>query len=367
MAFAQVHEYLRRTGRWLVVFDIDGPSDSVRDLLPSGPGHVLVIGDGQHGWAGATATLAVGPFERAESRDLLGRCLPGLGEADADELAEELGDLPMALHQAANAILAAGLPAAGFLAMYRDCAAEALALATGGAGSPLAASWTVAFDRLATDDLAALQLVTLVAWLAPEPVPLTILTSHPQLLPAPLAEAAADPLRLARCRAVLGIRGIARIQGAVELHRVPAALLRGRTTESDPDWPACAARVVRAAAPEDPRPGGETWQRWQGLLPHVRAVVERDRPAGAAEDVEQLVRLLRTSEVPTPTGDTIGDAIAGVLTPQVQAMLALMEPKDRARYLLQKKQQQRAEVTALLSQLQGLRHSTAMSVIRNIR
>ena len=48
-------------------------------------------------------------------------------------------------------------------------------------------------------------------------------------------------------------------------------------------------------------------------------------------------------------------------------MLSLMDPKDRARYLLQKRMQDRAESFALWSELQALRHQTAMSVINNIR
>src|SRR3954469_7891111 len=47
------------------------------------------------------------------------------------------------------------------------------------------------------------------------------------------------------------------------------------------------------------------------------------------------------------------------LTDDEQTMLALMDPKDRARYLLQKRVQETAELGALLGQLQSLRHDTA--------
>jgi len=40
----------------------------------------------------------------------------------------------------------------------------------GGYRVSVAASWAVAFDRLAEDDPAAMRLLTMVAWLAPEPV-----------------------------------------------------------------------------------------------------------------------------------------------------------------------------------------------------
>ncbi len=48
-------------------------------------------------------------------------------------------------------------------------------------------------------------------------------------------------------------------------------------------------------------------------------------------------------------------------------MFEHMDPKDRARYMLQKKIQEKAQMAALLSRLQSLRHQTAMQVIQNIK
>jgi hypothetical protein len=62
-----------------------------------------------------------------------------------------------------------------------------------------------------------------------------------------------------------------------------------------------------------------------------------------------------------------GQVIGGTLTNDEKAMINLMDPKDRARYLLQKRIQEKAEMAVLLSQLQALRHQTAMSIINNIR
>jgi hypothetical protein len=63
-----------------------------------------------------------------------------------------------------------------------------------------------------------------------------------------------------------------------------------------------------------------------------------------------------------------GPAAAGeTLSSDEKAMLALMSPSDRARYVLQERIQERAEMAALLSQLQSLRHETAISAIDNIR
>ena len=67
----------------------------------------------------------------------------------------------------------------------------------------------------------------------------------------------------------------------VQLHRVPAALLRARTRRDHPDtggWATTVLRLVRAAVPEQPWNNLAVWPRWQQLLPHVLAVVDPARP-----------------------------------------------------------------------------------------
>lgn len=46
-----------------------------------------------------------------------------------------------------------------------------------------AALWRTVFDRLGADDQAALDLMTLVAWCGPDPLPLTIFTEKPDFVP----------------------------------------------------------------------------------------------------------------------------------------------------------------------------------------
>jgi hypothetical protein len=66
-------------------------------------------------------------------------------------------------------------------------------------------------------------------------------------------------------------------------------------------------------------------------------------------------------------GAAAAPAEAPVLSPEEVQMAAHLDPEDRARYLLQRKIEERAELAATLSQLQELRHQTAMDVIDNIR
>ena len=72
----------------------------------------------------------------------------------------------------------------------------------------VSAVWSVAFERLAADDPPALALLTLLAWLGPEPFPLHAAHPHPDLLPAALAGQARTRPQLAERAATLRRRAL---------------------------------------------------------------------------------------------------------------------------------------------------------------
>jgi hypothetical protein len=195
-------------------------------------------------------------------------------------VAEALGDLPLAVDQTAALLADTGLGVDAYLDLLA-ARTEQVMSRSGGGGYPvsLTASWAVAFDRLAADDPAALELLTVVAWLGPEPVPLTLFTGHPDRLPPTLAEAVRDPLVFADRTGVLRRRGMARITpDSIQLHRLTAALLRVRSDEAgDGGWAALVVRFLRSAVPEDPWNNPATWPVWRRLLPHVLAVTDPTR------------------------------------------------------------------------------------------
>jgi hypothetical protein len=85
--------------------------------------------------------------------------VPGLTGADADRLAAELGDLPLAIAQAAGFMAGAGLAADEFLGLLRTRAGQLLAQgAPGYYPRSLAAATGLIADRLADQDPAAAEL-----------------------------------------------------------------------------------------------------------------------------------------------------------------------------------------------------------------
>jgi hypothetical protein len=285
---------LRGRERWLLIFDNAEDPSAVAGCLPGGRGHVLVTSRNPD-WHELATPVVVDVFDRAESVSLLRARVAGLSGPDADRVAEALEDLPLAVQQAAAFLAESGIGAREYLDLLASRATEVLAQGRPvGYPASLAASWQVALDRLAGDAPAGLYVLALAAQLAPEPIPLTLFTAHPDRLPEPLATAAADPLGFANLTGVLRRRGLARLSvDHLQLHRLVQAIVRNRP-HSGPDsekMDGVVLGLLRGAVPPDPWNNPATWPAWRALLPHVLAAtdVAQSLDRANSEDVAWLL------------------------------------------------------------------------------
>lgn len=285
VAIARLFAALAHRDRWLLIFDnAQGPRDLTR-FIPPGPGHVLFTSRNPE-WSGTAAPVSVEVFDRPDSIALLRRRRPDLSEPHADAIAAALGDLPQVVDQAARLLADSLLAPDDYLTRLRTRTADILARGVPeGTTASAAASWSITFDRLSDDDPAALHLLTLLAWLGPEPLPrrhLTTILGTGTDWPAPLAAVTADPLDVAERLTLLARRGVVvTTPQTVQLHRVPAALVRDRTRgdAGQPCWAALAVRALGRTVPPEPWNNPEVWPDWADLLPHVLAVTDPDRIA----------------------------------------------------------------------------------------
>jgi hypothetical protein len=263
---------LRGRDRWLLVFDnAERPTD-IANYRPGGAGHVLITSRNP-GWGALGGRLEVDVLARAETVALLRARIPALSEELADKLAAELGDLPLAAAQAAGYLEQTDLPAADYLRRFR--ARRATLLARGeviGYRGRIDTAWALSLERLRDRNPAALQLLELAAFLAPEPIPLALVGDHAELLDEPLRATAADPDALAdTVSALVGYSLARRHPDGFQVHRLVQAVIRHQLP---PDrQQATAERVVALLAsaspgdPEDPT----SWPGYAALAPHVLA------------------------------------------------------------------------------------------------
>ena len=193
----------------------------------------MLITSRERTWAEVAAPVEVDVLARDESVALLQARIAELGVADANRLAAQLGDLPLAVAQAAGFMAETGTPAVQYLELLRTQAGKLLDQAAPGSSYPwsLAAATRLIADRLDSEDPAAAQLASLCAFLAPEPVSEDLFTSALGELPNELAVRAADPLAWRQTLAHLTRQSLARMdpRGLV-MHRLTQAILRDRLT-----------------------------------------------------------------------------------------------------------------------------------------
>jgi len=185
---------LRWRDRWLLVFDNAEAPQDLAPWLPGGAGHVLITSRAR-GWAEIAVPVEVDVLARAESVAILQDRVRGLASRDADRVAAAVGDLPLALAQAAGYLAETGMPPGEYADLVGSRAAQLLE-----EGRPssyprsLAAVTILALNRLSGQDPAAAQVARVCAFLAPEAVSAEWFPGAAAELPAELAGKAGDPV-----------------------------------------------------------------------------------------------------------------------------------------------------------------------------
>jgi tetratricopeptide (TPR) repeat protein len=257
----------------LLVFDnTDNPED-IAAWIPGGEGHVLITSRASN-WHGLAVPVEVDVFTRSESIAALRRVVPLLTKDDAGRVAEAVGDLPLAVMQAASYMALTSIPPDAYLRLMNDRPAEIL-----DHGKPwsyprsLAAATILSFDQLCAEAPAAAEVMAICAFLAPEPIPADWFPHATEHLSISLAERAADAV--AWGDVIARMRGSALIRlnaGSLIMHRLTRAIIHEYLSLTHAEAAREAAvRVITANHP------GETglpasWPAWAALLPHLLAL-----------------------------------------------------------------------------------------------
>jgi tetratricopeptide repeat protein len=218
-------------------------------------------------------------------------------ERTATALADELGGLPLALEQAGAYIQASGDSLVGYLTLFRQRRPEILARGEiAGYSKTVASTWGLAFDRLQTAT-GAVGLLRLMAFCAPEAIPLRLLLQPSPGLDGRLGEDVAsvlaplleDPLAASDAIGALGRYSLVTpaADGSVSVHRLVQAV----TADQMPaklarEWRQAVAALIEAAIPGDTTLP-ETWLVCAALLPHAQAGLADDS-AGMARIADYL-------------------------------------------------------------------------------
>ncbi|MQY13670.1 hypothetical protein SRB5_38200 [Streptomyces sp. RB5] len=296
-----VHEALNsgeRYRRWLLIFDGADEVDQLSDLLPERHGHILLTSTTREwGDSADTSVIHVGRFTRLESVAYVRRRAERVTQEEADELADAVQDLPLLLAQTAAWLNANDTPVAEYVAKVRQGALQAAQIRPE-TEYPLGftTAWSVTLNTLRADYPDAAGLLHLLAFFAPNEIPVRLLTEarHGDL-PQQLAKLVQDPRAWHLALRVLSQYTAVRLDyqqdlaedpavEQVRMHRLYHRLLRAELAPDE--WRAHSQTACQVLVSGDPRRPSDTrdWERYASLIPHLAPAGALDSPRPAVQE-----------------------------------------------------------------------------------
>ena len=285
--------------RWLLVYDNAEDPERISQFLPQGgSGHVLITSR-TPAWGGHATTVPVDVFARAESIEHLRSRVPALTPAEANQLADLLGDLPIAVAAAAALLADAEYTVPYLVDAIERSGPHSIPLSGHQTSEEVRAQsvqavWEASLTRLQERSPAAYRLLQLCSMMDTS-VALDFVYSDEltdALVPI-------DPTlreRMVRGRLVQELNRLALVRtdrqpgergGRITVHRVVQGVVKSKMTEEEREQTRHQVHLSLARF----RPGGEvddpsTWSVFRMLWPHLelsRAVDCQD------ESVRQLL------------------------------------------------------------------------------
>ncbi|MEU9792486.1 tetratricopeptide repeat protein [Streptomyces sparsogenes] len=291
-----------RTG-WLLVLDnAEDPADLDPYLGRLTTGQVLITTRRDLPWRDLGTPLRLDTLTPTAAVDVLREITGSTDAAGLGRLAEELGYLPLALQQAGAYLAQTRTSPGDYLVRLRQDPAGVLA--TGAPGDPqqrtIAKLWSVTLNAVERADPDAVELLRVLAYFGPDPLPRTVLDVGPEnqrAIDHALGVLAAYSM-ITLTEATVTVHRL--VQTAVRAAEPPATpaplpprgvrrLLRRRTPPAPPHPSFIALSLLSRAMPEGRPDSFRTWAAWQPLLPHIHSVVGHDEITDSHPDLADVL------------------------------------------------------------------------------
>ncbi len=274
--------------RWLLVYDNAEDIDTVRRWMPAGGGRVLITSQSKKWEEHGALILTIDKFARNESLAYLLREVPHLTSQDAGDIADKLGDMPLALATAAGH-LNMGDPVAGYLSELELRRPPATGGALGSYPDPVLAALLVPLERLRERAPAAFRLLQLCSVMAPE-IGLSIVYSNAMAEALrPVDAALVEPMimrRVVKDASDLNLLTADPATNMITMHRVVHGVVSGLMTAEEAEQArAQVQQILLAARPRRDVDDPATWIRYGLIWPHLA-------PTGVVSSDDERVRQL---------------------------------------------------------------------------
>ncbi|MFI6617989.1 FxSxx-COOH system tetratricopeptide repeat protein [Streptomyces sp. NPDC050528] len=293
-----VRDALRRGqphSRWLLVLDGADEPGQISNVVPTGPGHVLITSRNQ-GWREQNSQLMEVPvYLRDESVAFIRRRASRLTDADANQLAEALEDLPLLLDQTAGWLNDSDLSVPDYIAQFESGLAV-----PGDIPGPFQRAWAILLTKLRQTVPESVDLLRLCTFFAPGFIPVGFLRAlSMEEIPERFAGLIGDPALWTRAIDQLRQYSVVRLEShetvadedasagqSLYLHRMVHQIVHQGI--SDEDSRVFVDLVRRALVAADPGRPDDTrlWDKYAEIVPHLKYA---DVLTSEARQVQRLV------------------------------------------------------------------------------
>ncbi|MEU9556035.1 FxSxx-COOH system tetratricopeptide repeat protein [Streptomyces fumanus] len=282
-----VRDSLRRGepySRWLLILDGADEPEQLWDMVPSGPGHVVITSRNPEWGEHNSRLLEVPVYARDESVAFIRRRAPRLTEAEADQLAQALEDLPLLLDQTAGWLNDSDMSVRQYIRLLEDGVDGDVVKVS--ADFPLAfqTAWSILLNKLRETVPESVDLLRLCTFFAPGFIPVRLLREMPSdELPEQLARLFNDPLLWNRAINQLRTYSVVRLEShesagdeavtageSLYLHRMVHQIVHNDMPDADRQEFIDVVRTALAAA--DPRrpTDSDLWPGYAEITPHLK-------------------------------------------------------------------------------------------------
>ncbi|MFP3987968.1 FxSxx-COOH system tetratricopeptide repeat protein [Streptomyces sp. E11-3] len=270
--------------RWLVVLDGADEPDQIWDLVPTGPGHVLITSRNPEWGEHNSSLLEIPVYERVESVAFIRRRAPRLTEPEADLLADALGDLPLLLDQTGGWLNDSDLSVQEYIQLLEGGIDQDVVKVS--ADFPLAfqTAWSILLNKLRDTVPESVGLLRLCTFFAPGSIPVRILKEMPRgELPEQLVGLLNDPLLWNKAVNQLRQYSVVRIEPyetssdeaapsgeSLYLHRMVHQIVHRDMPDADREEFIDVVRRALAAADPGRPTDTRLWPRYAEIVPHLK-------------------------------------------------------------------------------------------------
>ncbi|MFI6489942.1 FxSxx-COOH system tetratricopeptide repeat protein [Streptomyces sp. NPDC050564] len=282
-----VRDSLRRGdpyARWLLILDGADEPDQIYDLVPNGPGHVLITSRNPEWSEHNSKLLEVPVYGRDESVAFIRRRAPRLSEPEADQLAEALEDLPLLLDQTAGWLNDSDLSVQEYIALLEGGIDQDVVKISADFPVAFQTAWSILLNKLRDTVPESVDLLRLCTFFAPGFIPVRLLKEMPHdELPEQIAGLLNDPLLWNKAINQLRQYSVVRLESheaatdeavssgeSLYLHRMVHQIVH--KDMPDADRGEFIDVVRRALAAADPRRPTDTrlWPGYAEIVPHLK-------------------------------------------------------------------------------------------------